>query len=73
MDAYTLEVEGKMKRLFGSLKENDRRRYAAIEALKLGHGGTEYFARRTSGVRPGFKGAVGVRPGFRCLADFISN
>jgi hypothetical protein len=33
-----------MKRLFGSLKESDRRRYAAIEAAKLGHGGIEYIA-----------------------------
>jgi hypothetical protein len=45
MDAYTPDVEGKMKRLFDSLKENDRRRYAAIEVLKLGHGGIEYIAR----------------------------
>ena len=44
MDGYTPEVERKMKRLFDSLKENDRRRYAAIEALKLGHGGIEYIA-----------------------------
>jgi hypothetical protein len=34
-----------MKRLFDSLRENDRRRYAAIEAAKLGHGGVEYIAR----------------------------
>ncbi len=33
-----------MRRLFGSLKENDRRRYAAIEAAKLGHRGIEYVA-----------------------------
>ena len=33
-----------MRQLFGSLKENDRRRYAAIEAAKLGHGGIEYIA-----------------------------
>jgi hypothetical protein len=33
-----------MKRLFDSLKESDRRRYAAIEAAKLGHGGIEYIA-----------------------------
>lgn len=33
-----------MRRLFGSLKEDDRRRYAAIEAAKLGRGGTEYIA-----------------------------
>jgi hypothetical protein len=45
MNAYTPEVEGQMKRLFDSLKENDRRRYAAIEVLKLGHGGTESIAR----------------------------
>lgn len=45
MNAYTPEIEGKMKRLFDSLKENDRRRYAAIEALKLGHGGIESIAR----------------------------
>lgn len=45
MNAYATEVEAKMKRLFDSLRENDRRRYAAIEALKLGHGGIEYIAR----------------------------
>ena len=28
-----------------SLRENDRRRYAAIEATKLGHGGVEFIAR----------------------------
>ena len=44
MDAYTAEVERMMKKLFDSLKENDRRRYAAIEAAKLGHGGIEYVA-----------------------------
>lgn len=45
MNVYTPEVEAKMKRLFDSLRENDRRRYAAIEALKLGHGGIESIAR----------------------------
>ena len=44
MDAYAPEVERMMKRLFDSLRENDRRRYAAIEATKLGHGGIEYIA-----------------------------
>ena len=44
MDAYAPEVEGMMKRLFDSLAENDRRRYAAVEASKLGHGGIEYIA-----------------------------
>jgi hypothetical protein len=44
MDGYAAEVERMMRRLFDSLKENDRRRYAAIEAAKLGHGGMEYVA-----------------------------
>jgi hypothetical protein len=43
MVAYTPEIERMMKRLFDSLRENDRRRYAAIEATKLGHGGVEYI------------------------------
>jgi hypothetical protein len=41
---YTEDVERLMRRLFGSLRESDRRRYAAIEAAKLGHGGVEYIA-----------------------------
>ena len=45
MDAYSVDVEAKMKRLFGWLSEKDRRRYAAVEAAKLGHGGVEYIAR----------------------------
>lgn len=44
MGVYPVEVERMMKRLFGSLKESDRRRYAAIEAAKLGHGGIESIA-----------------------------
>jgi len=44
MDAYAPEIERQMKRLFDSLSERDRRRYAAIEATKLGHGGIEYVA-----------------------------
>lgn len=45
MEAYAVDVEAKMKRLFGWLSEKDRRRYAAVEAAKLGHGGIEYIAR----------------------------
>ena len=44
MDAYSPEIERQMKRLFDSLGEKDRRRYAAVEAAKLGHGGIEYIA-----------------------------
>jgi hypothetical protein len=45
MDAYPAVIERMMQRLFGSLAESARRRYAAIEAAKLGHGGVEYIAR----------------------------
>jgi hypothetical protein len=45
MDAYPAGIERMMQRLFNSLGEGARRRYAAIEAAKLGHGGVEYIAR----------------------------
>ena len=44
MIGYPAEVERMMTRLFDSLKESDRRRYAAIEAAKLGHGGVGYIS-----------------------------
>lgn len=48
MEGYSVAVEAKMKRLFAWLSEKDRRRYAAVEAAKLGHGGVEYIARLLS-------------------------
>ena len=45
MDAYAPGIERMMTRLFDSLREHDRRRYAAIEATKLGYGGIDYIAR----------------------------
>jgi len=44
MNPYAGEVERHMKALFDSLSEKDRRRYAAVEAEKLGHGGEQYVA-----------------------------
>jgi hypothetical protein len=41
---YTKDIEQKMRRLFATLSEKDRRRYAAIEAAKLNHGGIEYIS-----------------------------
>jgi hypothetical protein len=41
---YPLDVEKAMQVMYRSLRENDRRRYAAVEAAKLGHGGTDYIA-----------------------------
>lgn len=43
MEAYRPEIEQMMKRHFQSLKEHDRRRYAAVEVAKLGHGGIKYI------------------------------
>ena len=51
MDGYSAEIEQKMQRFFGWLSEKDRRRYAAVEAAKLGHGGVEYIARGARVVR----------------------
>ena len=45
MDGYSAKVEHQMTRLYQSLAERDRRRYAAVEAAKLGHGGIEYISR----------------------------
>jgi hypothetical protein len=41
---YSAAVERHMVRLYRSLSEKDRRRYAAVEAEKLGHGGLQYVA-----------------------------
>lgn len=45
MMGYTEEIELKMQRLYERLSEKDRRCYAAIEAAKLNHGGTEYISK----------------------------
>ena len=44
MPQYAAEVECHMRLLYESLSEKDRRRYAAVEAEKLGHGGAQYIA-----------------------------
>jgi hypothetical protein len=41
---YSPEIEQEMKKFYQSLSEKDKRRYAAVEALKLGHGGVVYLA-----------------------------
>ena len=45
MDGYPEEFERQISRFYDSLSERDRRRYAAVEAAKLGHGGVEYISR----------------------------
>ena len=45
MSNYSKSVETQMIDFFCSLNERDRRRYAAIEAVKLGHGGIQYISQ----------------------------
>ena len=44
MQRYDGKVERHMRLFYDSLSEKDRRRYAAVEAQKLGHGGVQYVA-----------------------------
>jgi hypothetical protein len=45
MVPYSVAVEATMRSFCASLSEKDRRRYAAVEAAKLGRGGLAYIAR----------------------------
>jgi len=47
---YPEPIEQGMKTFYDSLSEKDRRRYAAVEAAKLGHGGIEYMAALLGGA-----------------------
>ena len=48
MSSYSQAVEVQMVRFYRSLNERDRRRYAAVEAAKLGHGGIELISKLLS-------------------------
>lgn len=48
---YAPAIEAQMQRYYRSLSEKDRRRYAAIEAVKIGHGGISYMHRVLGCVR----------------------
>ncbi len=43
-ERYTADVEDRMRAFWRTLSERDRRRFAALEAKKLGFGGGEYIA-----------------------------
>lgn len=45
VSGYSEEVEMTMKTFFDSLREKDKRRYAAVEAAKFGPGGLAYVSR----------------------------
>src|SRR5438876_9038876 len=41
---YPPEVAAQVRAFYATLSEKDQRRYAAVEARRLGHGGIEYVA-----------------------------
>lgn len=45
---YPAAIEEQIQRYYQSLDEKDRRRYAGIEAVKLGYGGVRYISRLLS-------------------------
>ncbi len=66
MKRYDPSTEQTMKRFYATLSEKDRRRYAGIEALKLGHGGISYISQLLecdrSTVAQGIKEVTGLPP-----------
>ncbi len=63
MKHYEHSMELKMKLFYGGLKEKERRHYAAVESLKLGHGGKQYIGRLLSISQKT------IRKGIRELSD----
>jgi hypothetical protein len=63
MSPYSRSIEQTMRAFYQSLRENDRRRYAAVEAAKLGHGGIESISS-VLGIDP-----KTIRQGQRDLED----
>jgi len=45
IQTYPEKIEAQMRNFYNSLSEKDRRRYAAIEATKLGYGGVSYIRK----------------------------
>jgi hypothetical protein len=45
MQSYPLHIQIMMQRLYQSLNERDKRRYAAVESAKLGYGGVNYVSQ----------------------------
>ncbi|MFT5915066.1 MAG: hypothetical protein ACI81T_001564 [Bacteroidia bacterium] len=43
LNKYPPEIERQMQDFYSSLKERDQRHYAAVEAMKLDHGGKKYI------------------------------
>jgi hypothetical protein len=42
-DKYSQKVKEQIKSFYATLSEKEKRRYAALETAKLGHGGQKYI------------------------------
>lgn len=67
LQPYPTKIETQMKKFYSSLSEKDSRRYAAVEAQKLGYGGVAYICR-VLGCNDGT-----VRQGIRDLEENLPN
>ena len=45
MIPYHPSIEQRMKKFYDTLSEKDKRRYAGVEAMKLGRGGVAYITK----------------------------
>lgn len=45
IERYPRQIEEQMQRYYQTLSERDRRRYAAVESIKLGYGGRGYICK----------------------------
>jgi hypothetical protein len=45
MVPYNPNIEQSMKQFYDTLSEKDKRRYAGVEAMKLGRGGVAYVTK----------------------------
>ena len=58
---YSNSIESEMKKFYKSLSEKDKRRYAAIEAQKLGWGGISYVMQGCISVLQGYEKRVKMK------------
>lgn len=67
---YSAETKRLMQLHYSRLSEKDRRHYAAVEAIKLGHGGVTYISRVLAVDR---NTIIQGKKELRALADYEQN
>jgi hypothetical protein len=59
----SLEIENAMQLFYHTLSEKERRRYVAVEAVKLGYGGQSYIASIVGCNRDTVASGIAESPG----------